>query len=321
MIYRQTNNENGYQLRNLTERGYLSYDRYPKQKTDYLNKYILIRYKSEYYQELNQRFHIPEGYYDDYIYPENSGLRNLFFRIIRWDETEPFRAILINKLGHVIVTYTYELEESIYDLNDSMILKATESYCNRKNLDYLKLNETDDPDLFFDKLYYEKVKVYPVQKESMIGLRVYSEYDNDLKLDRSEDVLQYKNRKKFKLSEIEIWEMIERNPKLYGLTDEVICSFPSYYNPHIKTKIDESRRAINIGYVIRADVHDYIEPEFVVMEYLSDSIRFVTQHEANFFYRIEDLYDKNKLITKETDMRPIVDLLEPYLAYINPGQI
>ena len=154
MIYRQTNNENGYQLRNLTERGYLSHDRYPEQNMEFIGKVLLIRHKNTYLQEINQRFHIPEGYYDDYIYPENSGLRNIFFRIVRWDMSEPHRAILINKYWHVIVTYTTELEENLYDLRGSMILSATLSAAKRKGLDYLVLNETDDPDLFFDKLYY-----------------------------------------------------------------------------------------------------------------------------------------------------------------------
>lgn len=302
MLYRQTNNENSYQVRNTTEIGYLSHDKYPAQNTDYIGKWLCVRYKNEEYKEVNQRFHIPEGYYDDYIYPENSGLRNIFFRIIRWDLEEPFRAMLINTFGQVLVTYTDKLKNDLYDLTDSKILKATQNCARRKGIEYLILNETDDPDLFFDKLYYEDVKVYPLQDSKFISLKVWSEYDKDLYESRELDVLQYKNNNNYKLSKETMEEMIKRNPILYELPESIYDSFPYYYNPHEKGKIDDSRRAINTGYVIRADYDDYISPEFVVLEELGNQkIRFVTQHEANFYYCIDDL-DKPKDFTKLSEI-------------------
>lgn len=320
-LYRQLNFENGYQYRNDNERGYLSHDKYPVQNTDYIGKYICIRYKSEYHEEINQRFHIPSGYYDSYIYPENSGLRNIFFRILRWDTEEPFRAILINTLGEVIVAYTTELEEHLYDLTDSMILTATQSRAENKGYEYLILNETDDADLFFDRLYYEKVKLYGKQREELIGLQVWTEYEKDFALPRSADVLKYKNNHQYKLSDETKEEMIRRNPVLfaYSFTDEIFDSFPYHYNPHEKGKIDDSRRAINRAIVIRADYSDCIEPEYVVMELLeTGKVRFVTQHEANLYYLVENI-EENHTIEQPFDFTPVYNIVSNYFYRIDTG--
>lgn len=293
-MYRQMNLDNSFQLRNTTEMGYLSYDKYPAQLQEYIGKYICVRHKTEYNQMLNQRFHIPEGDFDDYIYPENKGRRR-FFQILRWDTEEPFRAILMNNSGEVIVTYTTQLENDLYDLVDSRIYNATMKRAEMKNYSYLVLNETNDADLFFEKLFYEKVNYIGIQDEPYLGLEVWTEYDTDLSLDKNEQMLQ--NRNKYgKLPEETMEIMIKRNPILYSLPEEIFNSYPYYYNWREKSFADNSRRAINKGYVIRADKQGSVEPEAVVMEVLDDgSVRFVTQHEARFFYNMDDMITHDPL--------------------------
>lgn len=284
-MFKQTNLDNSFQIRNSSEMGYLSHDKYPTQNTEYIGKYICVRHKTQYNQMLNQRFHIPERVYDEYIYPENSGRRR-FFQILRWDTEEPFRAILINDSGEVLVAYTTDLEESLYDLVGSKIHISTISRAEKYGYDYLVINETDDPDLFFDKLFYEKTNQFNVQDERYLGIEVWSEYDADLSLKRDVSVLDYKN--KYDLSDETMKIMIKRDPILYSMPDEIFKSFPYYYNLREKSYADNARRAINRGYVIRADAHGSVDPEFVVMEVMEDnSVRFVTQHEARFFYNEE----------------------------------
>ena len=293
-MYRQTNLDNSFQLRNTTEMGYLSNDKYPTQNEEYLGKYICVRHKTEYNQMLNQRFHIPEGDFDEYIYPENSGRRR-FFQILRWDNEEPFRAILMNNSGEVIVAYTTQLENDLYDLVGSRIYNATTTRARMKDYEYLVLNRTYDPDLFFDKLYYEKVNFIGIQDEPYLGLQVWSEYDTDLSLEKNDQMLQ--NRNKYgKLSESTMKQMVRRNPKLYSLPEEIFNSYPHYYSWRDKSYADNSRRAINKGYIIRADKQGSVEPELVVMEVLSDdSVRFVTQHEARFFYNTDNMITRDPL--------------------------
>jgi hypothetical protein len=160
------------------------------------------------------------------------------------------------------------------------------SRAEKYGYNYLVINETDDPDLFFDKLFYEKTNQFNVQDERYLGIEVWSEYDADLSLKRDASVLDYKN--KYDLSDETMKVMIKRDPILYSMPDEIFKSFPYYYNLREKSYADNARRAINRGYVIRADAHGSVDPEFVVMEVLEDnSVRFVTQHEARFFYNEE----------------------------------
>lgn len=287
-MYRQTNLDNSFQLRNPTEMGYLSNDKYPTQNEEYLGKYICVRHKTQYNQMLNQRFHIPAITYDEYIYPENSGRRR-FFQILRWDMEEPFRAILMNNSAEVIVTYTTQLENDLYDLTDSKMLAATITRAEMKGYEYLILNETSDPDLFFDKLYYEKVNFIGIQDEPYLGMEVRTEYDIDLSLEKDDRMLQNRNIYN-KLSNDTMKQMIRRNPILYSMPEEIFNSYPYYYSWRDKSYADNSRRAINKGYIIRADKQGSVEPELVVMEVLDDnSVRFVTQHEARFFYNTENM--------------------------------
>ena len=294
-MYRQTNLDNSFQLRNPSEMGYLSNDKYPTQNEDYLGKYICVRHKTEYNQMLNQRFHIPEGDYDDYIYPENSGRRR-FFQILRWDTEEPFRAILMNNSGEVIVAYTTQLENDLYDLMGSKMYKASLIRAQMKGYNYLVINQTYDNDLFFDKLYYEKVNFIGIQDEPYLGMEVWSEYDTDLSLEKDTERMLDNRNKYGKLSKETMKEMIRRDPILYSMPDEIFNSYPYYYSWRDKSFADNSRRAINKGYIIRADKQGSVEPELVVMEVLEDgSVRFVTQHEARFFYNTDNMETQDVL--------------------------
>ena len=91
-------------------------------------------------------------------------------------------------------------------------------------------------------------------------------------------------------------QMVRRNPKLYSLPEEIYNSYPHYYSWRDKSYADNSRRAINKGYIIRADKQGSVEPELVVMEVLeNDSVRFVTQHEARFFYNTDNMITRDPL--------------------------
>lgn len=284
-MYRQTNDENSFQVRNSSERGYLSHDKYPEQKEEYLGKYICLRYKPYMSQEVNNRFKVPTcREYKYYIYPEKTG-RQTFFEILRWDNEEPFRAILMSTRGEVICSYTTLLEEQLYDLVPSVIYSGTLETAAKKNYDYLVLNETDDKVLFFNKLYNEHVHLFPKQDLRLLGVEVISQYDKDLSLPKTtEGVINVQNDHRF-TTEMKA-QMDRMNPLLYCMPQELYESYPHWYDVHEPTYIDNPIRAINHGYIIRADIQGSVEPELVVMEVLKNGkLRFVTQYDAVFYYK------------------------------------
>lgn len=284
-MYRQTNDENSFQVRNTTDVGYLSHDKYPAQKEEYLGKYICLRYKSYISQEINNRFKVPTcKEYMFYAYPEKTGIQT-FFEILRWDTEEPFRAILMSTRGEVICTYTKLLEEQLYDLVPSIIYNSTLEQAAEKNITYQTLNETDNKILFFNKLYNEKIHLYPEQDIRLLGVEVISEYDTDLSLPKNtEGVINKKNDHRF-TAEMKA-QMDKMDPLLYCMPEEIYRSYPHWYDVHEPSYIDNPIRAINHGYIIRADIQGSIEPELVVMEVLkNNTLRFVTQYEARFYYQ------------------------------------
>ena len=105
------------------------------------------------------------------------------------------------------------------------------------------------------------------------------------------------NRNKYgKLSKETREEMIKRDPILYSMPEEIFNSYPYYYSWRDKSFADNSRRAINKGFIIRADKQGSVEPEVVVMEVMDNrTVRFVTQHEARFFYDTEEMETNNPL--------------------------
>lgn len=294
-MIRQTNNENGFYVRNTTDNGYLSHDKYPSQKTSYVGKYICLRYRSYLEQEPNNRFRIPTlKKYKDYNYPKQSG-RRTFFKILRWDLVEPYRVILMSTRGEIIVTKTSLLESELYDLIGSEIYEGTIEEAIKKGYEYLLLNIAVDEALFFEKLSAETCHLYPRQDERLLGVEVISQYQNDLSLPKdTEGVINIKNDYTF-TPQMKA-KMIEMNPRLFGVPDELFQSFPHLHNTYSQSYENNPIRAFNKGYIIRADLQGSgLDPQLVVMEVLEDSVRFVTQAEAKFYYNADEVRTKEDI--------------------------
>lgn len=188
MIKCITNSVNGFYDRYDTNITYLSSDKYPKQ-SDNVGKWTLIRYKSEYDNITNNRYHIVGSYFPQ-LTCENSGEQQ-FFQILRYDLEEPYKVILRNDINEIVVM-SVEQFESILDLStletelDSFnFLKTTENYVNRfytkdDKLNFIFHTRTDSLDEFFEEYNLETIHKYSIQDTDILGKLAYIEYYNDL---------------------------------------------------------------------------------------------------------------------------------------------
>ena len=185
MIKSITNSVNGFFDRYDTNKSYLSDLKYPEQNIEKLGKWNYLRYKTEYDNIVNNRYKIVESEFPQ-LNCGNSGESTLF-QILRYDKEEPYKVILRNDAGEIIVT-SVDKYESILEPNSlSVKLFSNDfrtkgiNYCNKykgenKYINY-NISSTDE---FFNEYNNEFVNKYPIQDDYLFGRICYIEFYNDL---------------------------------------------------------------------------------------------------------------------------------------------
>lgn len=275
---------------------------------------------------VNNRLVIDRRYYPNSDI-KNSG-RTTFFQILRYDLEEPNKVILRSKDNEIIVLTVNEFN-NIYDIPGTDFYARITSSAKRQGLDYISPNTTEDLDEFFNHYRDEKINIYPLQNESILGIDIYTEFDIDIYdenltpddnkmskyttkdvfhdpvTDINNEYIYTDNMKdpveeeaepvteqynnKFNFTPRMRKNLYTANSSLKGFPDVVLQSFDATYNVHLKSKVDTPRRAINKGVIIRADI-DSQEPFLVAMEYTDDGLRFICSDEGRFFFESVDMH-------------------------------
>lgn len=189
----QVNNMIPLDNHNLKERITFTHNTYPKQKTEYLNTKIRLRYFDEYEGKgIHNRFWINGIKYPD-ARKHYEQLKAVYFVILRWDTEYPFRAILMNNRGEVIVANSTELESMVFppDYTETQ----SSAFSNLKETIFDKLDNMDE---FIGIVDTEHIYKYPIQNQGYLGCSVYTEYYNDIKDKTLENKLQPTPFKKWK---------------------------------------------------------------------------------------------------------------------------
>lgn len=183
-MIRLLNDYNGFTDRNITNIGYLSSDKYPKQKIEALGKWTALRYLNEDdgnpEREVNNRLYLQSRDYPDHTIIKNSGFIS-FFKIIRYDLEEPYKVVLIGeeKDNSVIIT-TKDVFENTYDLVGSTGYLITKSKAEARGYEYYSPNTTTDIDLFVEKYNNEYIHSMKVQDKDTRFIPIYTEYYTDI---------------------------------------------------------------------------------------------------------------------------------------------
>jgi hypothetical protein len=123
-------------------------------------------------------------------YPEltvlNSGSTK-YFLIVRCDNTDPYKVILLS-LDNTkqVIVLSYEEFKEIYDCPlmpyySKLLINASNSISeNELDTTYISPSTTYDTDLFISSYNKEKVHKYPIQDDTLLGIRVYSQYYNEV---------------------------------------------------------------------------------------------------------------------------------------------
>ena len=183
-MIRLLNDMNGFTDRYITNLGYLSSDKYPKQKTEALGKWTALRYLNEdngnYQREINNRFYIQKSDFDGYDVIDNSGFIS-FFKIVRYDLEKPYKVILVGeRIDNSVIVTTKDVFEDIYDLAGSNCLRLTQAKAEAKGYQYYSPNTTYNIEYFVEKYNNEHVFSMKIQDKDIRFIPVYTEYYNDL---------------------------------------------------------------------------------------------------------------------------------------------
>lgn len=261
----------------------LSHNHYPKQNKNALNKLILIRYKDR-LGIVNNRFFVDKTKYKSYT--KNNEGSPTYFLILRYDIEAPYTVILMNDIGDIIVSNKNEIESLVFPPNYSQKFETSENVCCFKNREeYIIYSNIEyDYEEFLKKYQDEKVLQLKPQNEILLGNVCYTEYYTDiLKTDASSNILAPSREKTF--NEIKE-ELLKNNPNFDIIPDEILKSFPIFYNKHGQDYVDKPLRVINTGIIIRADENNngYI----VVAENYNGEIRFITNKDAFIYTEYEN---------------------------------
>ncbi len=255
MIFELNNNlkANAHTILNLPN---MSSSSYPKQNEELLGCTIRLRFKSEYKNELIERY-IKDG--NDKLISNPS---SAYFMVARFDTEYPHIAILINPYNEVIIACSETLIP--YDLMLKPIPNETISSEYPKGKSSIVFNMSNEK--LFNKLYEkEYIYEYPIQIDNIVGQRVYVDYESD----RTNSSLSYNDNKL---------------PYIHKRPSDIGDNIPV----HLQDKIDDPSRVNgNEAYVIRADKNNNY-PQFVVIEKIKEEdktyIKFILSSEAHFYY-------------------------------------
>lgn len=299
-MIRLINDMNGFSYFNTSNVDAIGISDFPNQYNEHINTYTTIRYRNTKLFKTFERFKIQKKYanYNPVImedYPE-------FFRIVRFDNEGPNKAILIGTGGEVLVCKASELLQ-FDNLYNSDFYNATKNRATKLRYKYFEPNTPIEENKlleFFEKYNQERIWEYPIQDYDLLGRLVWIEYDKSLVDSKSientitettvdGETVEVKNDFSF-TSEMRS-RLVAGNSKLMREPDFFLAYYPYTYNIHAQTRIDMPRRTYTKGIIIRADVQS-VDPHIVVMELQdnSNTVRFICDDEARFYY---DTRDKN----------------------------
>lgn len=267
----------------------LSSTHYPKQDTRYVGKYTTIRFKDQrIHNSIYDRFIVPCDY-KPYGFVEDKELfvkHSIFFEVMRFDMEEPFRAILMDDDGRIIVTTTELLKSLLYI--DLPFCDSNKSRANILDLEYVEFSDRlspteDNKQAFFDSYMKETIHQYPIQNMEEFGKEAYIEYPTEMTLDKK-DTYSYKNDYTFTEEMKENLHKGDVVTKTYP--DEILQSYPTYYNPYSKSQTNDIHRSTERGTIIRSDLNE-AEGYVVVAVTNGDTYKFICQDEARIFYNTE----------------------------------
>lgn len=287
---RSINDQLGFADRYTSNERVITFNTYPVQNDNALGKYIGISFLDYINQSFNYRIRLRKETYDKYkdILPKTYHRFDnipIPFKIVRFDIDDPHKAILVSIFGHVLVTTTDIIDQIGY---------YNQYYCNNMK-DYIENlgkemyipNNMIYEDDFFDNFAKEKIHIFPIQSDIIYGQRVWIEFDKDLD-DIPFGMENYPvPGNKFEFTDEMAREVVERDASLKNVDRNLLESYPVYYNVHSKSFIDNPKRSMLIGYVIRADI-DSPDGQVVVVCKDQDIIKYFCLDEAKFFYDTDD---------------------------------
>lgn len=281
----QVNNMIPMDRHNKKERYVMTHDTYPEQNKICVGKFIRIKYTDEREQGIiHYRFWIPN-------FDKEQGLPGKFL-ILRWDCIYPYRVILMNSAGIVIVTTDSKMQgltfPKDYTADDHKV-----DFPRRKELLYGL--EVDDETLN-KNLLSEYIHQYPIQDYRYFGAKVYTEYLDDItdtSITNQLEGTKFKNWRDYRFQKDNnekwdhkpdtIYEELMAGDKKNGLKKPYrLRGFSSFFDRHKQDMVDTPRKAYNHGFIIRAD-KDSDRGVIVVAETSFNTVRFVTDKEAYFY--------------------------------------
>lgn len=300
MIY-NLNNLLHLEMHRVLSSNNISSENYPTQDLEKIGKVCQLSINFE----DNPNYRIERRYYKDHnIWRHNPNCP--WFMIVRYDLIYPFKLIAISNHGIPIVLSTEDFEalysppKFVEHNNLDLPLKFKDKQVITEKL----LASSEDAFEFLQKR--EITHNYPAQAE-FIGMPVYTEYVPDI-LSMSRNDVNI-NDEYFEASDEQIRkELGTINVAFYTYPINVLKGFYQYYNRFIKDKINNPRRAVNMGLVIRNDLGGGTDACIIVLEYRKDGIAFVTNEEANFYY--DSLYTYNNIGTQS-----LLDILNNQKLY------
>lgn len=297
------NSKKGYSDRNNTYRSIISSSKYPVQNTKYINKWCTLRciYDSDRASTegttgsvvpngLNNRFYINHTSYP--LYTGTNLGHTCVFRIVRYDTTTPYRAILIDSDGGVVVTTVGKLLSS-YDLYDTdgnavdFVSKANSKVPSGQTL--VTFNKTADQTTFFNSYDKEFIHKIAIQEDKLQYRSVYTEYDLDMTEDKSFNNSNMNIVNDWNWDADTLAEVKKVHPELRYMDESILKSFQQFYCLHGKSLVDNPKRTKKFGYIISADVN-YKSAVVVEMDLLPSGkykLRFITDQEARIYYNTE----------------------------------
>ena len=317
-MIRSVNDQFGFADRYTTNELLMDWERYPTQNEEALGKYVSLNIFCERGRYMRYRVRIRKDLKEEYsnLISDNYETTMLeVFRILRYDIEVPFKVILVSLSGQVIVTTKDRIDNLVY-INDEMCTRTRE-YIEQIGEEYYEpTNVVDNYEDFFTEFFNkEKIEVFPVQNQKMLLRPVYIEFQSDIPAyDISYNEGPEKNDHRFtdKIKQ----QMISNNPRLFGLTDREIDSYPYIHDIHGESYVDDPRRVKKSrGYIIRADQNCNEQGEIVVMYQFGDennSYRVLTLDEARFYY-ITNVEER----TTDVEEREVYEALYNYIVYGN----
>ena len=291
----------------------MKHNEYPKQDTVYVDKLIGLRYRNEKDEDTINRLKYHENIHN-YRYNMEA-----IFLCLRCDIEYPYKAILINARGDVIVTTSAEVTQLLSPSIFTGIQHRHQVDSTIFRREYSPLIYSSDEYNDYD-IANDFVHLIPAQDKEFLGLEGFTEYENDLvnKVDipTREDQAIEQEDPNYHSIERRFEDVSRVYPKLGDVgkkNPESITSFPMMHYIHDKNYIDKPFATHNSAVIIRTDRN---RDNVVFMERIRNSedngitLRFVTGDEAYFYYESTDQYiveDGKDMYKIEPDMSIILN--------------